>query len=312
MRSLKIARRPRGESRGKTKRHAPRGGREAPGVQPGAGRRGNSPGPIRRAFGWLGVALGRPMLALSAGLILLALIAGLLVSGVVGRGVHGVKNSVARVEGDAGFGVYEIHITGNRRVPTETIFAALGLRPGQSIFFIDLPAARARIMALDWIAAAEVVRRYPDTITVTVSEKRPFALWQTPDNRLAVVERSGGIITTEDVEKFSKLPKLVGAGAPQAAAELVDAVMTHRAISARVAAYQRVSQRRWNLLLNDGVVVQLPESGWNKELDALEHLIVDNGILERDVTEIDLRSPQQYFFVLKSGEKKDVERGKET
>ena len=43
-----------------------------------------------------------------------------------------------------------------------------------------------------------------------------------------------------------------------------------------------------------------------------KHLIVDNGILERDVTEIDLRSPTQYFFVLKSGEKKDVERGKET
>jgi cell division protein FtsQ len=317
MRSLKIARKPRGESRGKTKRHAPRSGREPANVQPGSARRGKPPGLIKRAFSRLGAFLARPMLALAAGLIILALIAGLLVSGVVGRSLHGVKNGFSGVVGDAGFGVYEIRITGNRRVPTETIFAALGLKPGQSIFFIDLPAARARIMALDWIGAADVVRRYPDTITVTVVEKRPFALWQTPaespgGSKLAVVERSGGVITTQDVEKFSKLPKLVGAGAPQAAAELVDAVMTHRAIAARVAAYERVSGRRWNLLLNDGVVVQLPEAGWNKELDALEHLIVDTGILERDVTEIDLRSRQQYFFVLKSGEKKDVERGKET
>jgi hypothetical protein len=30
------------------------------------------------------------------------------------------------------------------------------------------------------------------------------------------------------------------------------------------------------------------------------------------VTEIDMRSPTHYFFVTKSGEKKDVERGKET
>jgi hypothetical protein len=59
-------------------------------------------------------------------------------------------------------------------------------------------------------------------------------------------------------------------------------------------------------------VVQLPEAGWQKELDALEHLIIDNGILERDVTQIDLRAPTHYFFLLKSGEKKDVERGKET
>ena len=43
---------------------------------------------------------------------------------------------------------------------------------------------------------------------------------------------------------------------------------------------------------------KLPETGWQKELDALEHLIVDKGILERDITEIDLRSPTHYFFVL--------------
>ena len=101
-------------------------------------------------------------------------------------------------------------------------------------------------------------------------------------------------------------------GAPKAAADLVDAVLAHRAIAARVAAYQYVSARRWNLILNDGVVAELPETGWRKELDALEHLIVDEGILERNVAEIDLRSPTQYFFVLRGGEKKNVQRGKET
>jgi cell division protein FtsQ len=313
MRSLKIERKLRNNPRAKTVRHAPRAGREATKVQPGSARRDKGPG----LTGRLGVALKRPMLALTAGLVVLALLAGLLVSGVAGRTLHGVKTAISGAVSDAGFGVYEIRITGNRRVPTDTIFAALGLRPGQSIFFIDLPGARARIMALDWIQSADVVRRYPDAVTVTVVEKRPFALWQTPpdkngQSRLAVVERSGGVITTIDAEKFSKLPKLVGEGAPEAAGELVDAVLNHRAVSARVAAYERVSGRRWNLLLNDGVVVKLPETGWLKELDALEHLIVDNGILERNVTEIDLRSPAQYFFVLKSGEKRDVQRDKET
>ena len=120
------------------------------------------------------------------------------------------------------------------------------------------------------------------------------------------------MITTRDVEKFRHLPKLVGAGAAANAAELVDAVQAHRAIAARIAAYSYQSQRRWNLLLDDGVTVQLPEAGWQKELDALEHLIIDTGVLERDISEIDLRSPTHYFFILKSGEKKDVERGKET
>jgi cell division protein FtsQ len=316
MRSLKIERKPRGQSRGKTVRHTTRSPREVSSVQPGSSRRGKQPGFlwrfIAKAFAGLMALLARPMLALASGLILLVLIVALLISGVVGRAYHGARADIAGLVSNAGFGVYEIHIAGNRRVPTSTIFAALGLKPGQSIFFIDLPAARARIMALDWIASADVVRRYPDTITVTVTEKRPYALWQAPDNRVVIVERSGGIITADGIENFSKLPKLIGAGAPEAAAGLIDAVMSHRATLARVAAYERVSGRRWNLLLSDGVTVKLPENNWQKELDALEHLIVDNSILERDVVEIDLRSPSQYFFVLKGGEKKDVERGKET
>jgi cell division protein FtsQ len=312
MRSLKIERQPRVQPRGKAVRHSTRGPRELSTVQPGTNRRGEPPGLLRRGLSALGALFARPVLALGTGLVLIAVIAALLISGVVSRTVHGVKSDVSGVAGNAGFGVYEIHINGNRRVPTGTIFAALGLKPGQSIFFVDLPEARARIMALDWIGSADVMRRYPDSITVTVTEKHPFALWQTPEGEVAVMERSGGLITTHDVEKFSRLPKLIGPGAPQTAAPLVDAVMAHRAVSARVAAYERVSNRRWNLILNDGVTVKLPEDKWQTELDALEHLIVDNGILERDVVEIDLRSPSQYFFVLKSGEKKDVERGKET
>ncbi|MBN9554322.1 MAG: FtsQ-type POTRA domain-containing protein, partial [Alphaproteobacteria bacterium] len=233
------------------------------------------------------------------------------ISGAVGRAVHGVGDAADAVAADAGFGISEIHLAGNSRVPPESILAALGMRPGESIFGAKLRDARTRILALDWVASVDVVRRYPDSIFVTIVEKRPFALWQSPQG-IAVVERAGGIITTRDVDKFARLPKLVGDGAPEAAADLIDAVTAHRAIAARVAAYQYVSKRRWNLILNDGVVVKLPELGWQKELGALDHLIVDAGILERDVTEIDLRSPTQYFFVLRGGEKKDVQRGKET
>jgi cell division protein FtsQ len=257
------------------------------------------------------------MFALSLVVLLLVLIGALLASGVIGRSVRAMGRGVNAVTADAGFGISEIHITGNRRTPYSQVLEVLGMQPGQSIFSADLVGARQRLGALDWIASAEVHRRYPDAIFVTLVEKRPFALWQMPANSsgeapIAVVERSGAVITTRDVEKFRHLPKLVGAGAPASAADLVDAVQAHRAIAARIAAYARQSDRRWNLILDDGVVVKLPEAGWAKQLDALEHLIIDSGILERDVTEIDLRSPTHYFFVLKSGEKKDTVPGKDT
>lgn len=294
-------------------RQAQRPARELPKVQPGSARRGRA----QKESLLSRLMPSRAMIAMTGVGAVAALLLGLLVTGVIGRAVHGVGTAAGTVSADAGFSIRAIHITGERRTPAATIAAALDLTRDQSIFSADLAAARARLLALDWVASADVVRRYPDSIYVTIVEKRPFALWQSPpdasgDARLLVVERNGGLITGRDIESFSRLPKLVGAGAPAAAAELVDAVQTHRAISARIAAYEYVSQRRWNLLLNDGVVVKLPERGWQAQIDALEKLIIDKGVLERDITEIDLRSPTHYFFLLRGGERKDVERGKET
>ena len=294
-------------------RQAQRPARELPKVQPGTARRGKS-----KKGGFLArLVPSKTAVAITAGGAVLALLLGLAVTGVLGRAFHGASLATNTVSADAGFTIRSIHISGERRTPTATIAAALDLHQNQSIFSADLAAARARLLALDWVASADVVRRYPDSITVTIVEKRPFALWQAPPDasgnaRLAVVERNGGVITGQDVENFTRLPKLVGAGAPAAAAELVDSVQSHRAISARIAAYEYVSQRRWNLILNNGVIVKLPEQNWQKEIDAVERLIIDKGILEKDVSEIDLRSPTHFFFVMHSGERKDETRGKET
>ncbi len=287
--------------------------RELPKVQPGTARRGKA----RKESLLARLMPSRTVLAVTAAGALLALLLGLAVTGVLGRALQGFKVAGNAVSADAGFSIRSIHISGERRTPAATIAAALDLHENQSIFSADLAAARARLLALDWVASAEVVRRYPDSITVTIVEKRPFALWQAPPDaagnvRLAVVERNGGVITSREAESFSRLPKLIGAGAPAAAAELVDSVQSHRAISARIAAYEYVSQRRWNLILANGVIVKLPEQGWQKEVDALEKLIIDKGILERDISEIDMRSPTHFFFLLRNGERKDEVRGKET
>jgi cell division protein FtsQ len=316
MRPVKVERKARGNPRTNAARGSARAAR--PSVQKAGGRRGRSgEGLADRIQARLASVFTRPMLTMSGLILALALIAALFASGAVGRTVNAVNGAIDMVTADAGFGISEIHIAGNRRTPYRQILAVLGMRPGQSIFSADLAGARARLAHLDWVASAEVHRRYPDAIFVTLVEKRPFALWQTPPDaegisHIAVVERGGGVITTQGVEKFRRLPKLLGKGAPAAAPDIVDAVQAHSAVLARTAAYSYQSGRRWNLILDDGVLVKLPETGWRKQLDVLERLIVQDAILERDVAEIDLRSPTHYFFVLKSGEKKQDARGRQT
>ncbi|MEI9988815.1 MAG: FtsQ-type POTRA domain-containing protein [Rhizomicrobium sp.] len=305
---MKIDRKP-AQPRPKAGRGSARASRAAPAPAKPFGRR-KKPGAVARAWrAFTGfVAFRRPMLTLAAVLLALAFVGALFIGGTVGRAFAAVDTATAATIDDAGFGISQVHITGNARTPGEQIVAALGFAPGQSIFGADIATARLKLKKLDWVADADVRRRYPDDISVRIVEKLPFALWQDGDGKLWVVERDGGLITTDGIEQFRGLPLLAGAGG-SAASDIVDAVSQHRAIFARIRAYQRVSERRWNLILDDGVVVKLPELAWPKELDALEHLIIDKGILERDLIEIDLRSPTQYFFVLKSGEKKNETRG---
>jgi cell division protein FtsQ len=313
MRSVKVERSPR-SSRGKAPVRKPRGGTRATELRATFSKREKE---AQSAFSRLGdeirgwFVLRRPMLILSLVLLVATMIAALFVSGIVGRTIKGVSNTADAIVAKAGFGISEVHLAGNGRTAPETILAALGFQPGESIFGADVQTARRRLMKLDWVAEADVQRRYPDAIYVRVVEKLPFALWKSPDGSIYVVERNGGLITKNDVAKFAKLPYLVGDDAPKSAAELVDAVALHRAVAARVKLYQRQSDRRWNLILDDQVIVKLPETGWQKELGTLESLIVEKSILERNLAEIDLRSPSYYFFILKNGQASKVDRGSE-
>ncbi len=310
MRSLMIDRKQR-SGRPKASRKSARAQRERSTSKGGSGRRGGGrDGLLSRVT--TGVIekfrISRPMLVLTGIFLLLTIVGALFAGGYVGRSIRATNAAFESMLAEAGFGIAEVHITGNSRTPPESILAALGFAPGQSIFDADLKGARARLLELDWVKDVDVVRRYPDTINVRLIEKQPFALWQS-GRTIWIVERSGGQITTENVIAFAQLPFLMGEGAPQLASEIVDAVAARRALSARVRAYQRQSLRRWNLILDNNVVVKLPEENWQKELDTLERLIIDNGVLERDVVEIDLRDANRFFFVLRGGEKKEVKRG---
>lgn len=254
-----------------------------------------------------GFTLRRPMLLFSAVLVLAAAGAGLVAGGHIASASAAIRAQFAAIVGTAGFTVAEISIRGNAHTDAGAIFGALGFAPGDAMFGIDPAAARKRLLEFPWVADAEVRRRYPNTVAVVVVEKLPYALWKGPAG-VAVIERSGEVITTEGIENFTHLPLLFGEGAPQAGVEIVEAVRLHRAVSARLRAAEHVSGRRWNLHLDGGVVVKLPELGMSGQVGELERLIVEKGILERDIEMIDLRFADSYIFRLRNGESQPVKR----
>ncbi|GAA0546993.1 cell division protein FtsQ [Rhizomicrobium palustre] len=242
----------------------------------------------------------RPMLLLTVTLVFGAIVAAIIAGHMIERTMSRTDTAVGGVASRAGFVVSKLHLDGNHRTKASDIMAALRLHNGQTIFALDLQAARARLLSLPWVADAEVRRRYPDDVSVHIIEREPYARWQ-DDKSLVVVARDGHVITADGMARFAKLPLLMGDGAPENAGPFLDAVARHRSILSRVTAYQYQSGRRWNLLLDDGVVVKFPETGWDKELSELDRLILDKGILEKDIREIDLRNAAYLYFFLRNG-----------
>lgn len=189
---------------------------------------------------------------------------------------------------DAGLAVDEIFVVGRSHVSLEHLRGALAVERGDAILVLDLDAARARLEALSWVAAASVERRLPDTLYVRIVERRPLALWQ-HQGRMTVVGDRGTLLTDETLERFASLPLVVGDGAPQALPVLLSVMADEPEIAARITAASWVGRRRWTLNIDDRIKVKLPEHGLAAAWQRLARLQRRDGVLDRALAILDLR-----------------------
>jgi len=232
--------------------------------------------------------------AYAAGIFLVAmLLVGLVRSATPGRGsLETMRERIGSLTAFAGLRVEHIEFEGRQNTPEPLLRAALGVTTGQPILGFSLDAARQRIETLSWIKQATVERRLPDTIVVNVEERRPFAIWQN-NNRFVLIDRAGNEVANQDLAHFRTLPLVVGPGAPQAAATLIDALTARPALQKYVVAAVRVGERRWNVLMTSGANVMLPEGHEVAALDRLMQLQQGHDLLDRPLVAIDMRLPDR-------------------
>ena len=196
--------------------------------------------------------------------------------------------------------VQDIQIEGMQNTPEPLLRAALGVSKGDPILAFSVSGARDRIESLSWVEHVAVERRLPGTIWVALTERRPFAIWQT-GGKFLLIDRDGETVTNEDVAAFGDLPLVVGAGAPTHAAALLDQLTQVPDIRDHVEAMVRVGERRWNLQLKNGATVMLPEGHEDVALKRLHELQQSQTLLDRPLTSIDLRLPDRLAVHTKPG-----------
>ena len=123
----------------------------------------------------------------------------------------------------------------------------------RGFFAVRLDDAQAAVTALAWVEHAEVRKRWPDVLEVTVVEHRPFARWG--DDR--VLSEEGRLFPVEGIEVPKSLPRLDGPAGQEGAVMALYGESRELFAPAGVDVRALSLDRRgsWRVLLDGGVEV---------------------------------------------------------
>ena len=249
---------------------------------------------VRRRTGAEWLALGQRFRARAAMRACAVLFLGLAISdGLLRGGYFDYENSPwqripGKMSGLVGMAAEDIRIHGLTHHEPETLLAAIGVTPGGSVFGFDALLAKRILENLDWVASAQVLRRFPNQIEIAVTEREPFAIWQR-GSAYYVIDRSGAAMSGLQAGQMVSLPLISGDGANMAAAELINQLEAYPGLMLQVKAASRVGDRRWTLYLDNGVTVLLPEKAWAEALARLDELDQSQRLLSKGIKSVDLR-----------------------
>lgn len=172
----------------------------------------------------------------------------------------------------------------------EDIREVLAIEFPVSSFDLDLPLMLRSVTELDAVARADLRVRPGGVLQISVRERVPVAVW-----------RNNGVLDLVDIEghrvapvtsraQRPDLPLVAGEGANAAVAEGVALLQAAAPLADRMRGLVRVGQRRWDVVLDRGQTIKLPETDPVRALEQVLALDGAQDLLSRDVVHVDMRN----------------------
>jgi cell division protein FtsQ len=208
--------------------------------------------------------------------------------------VSEARNALAN---SAGFRITSVAINGRTHLTQDEVLAIGGVNGHSSLLFLNAASVREKLKADPWISEATVLKLYPGQLRIDIVERAPFALWQR-NGQLSVISEDGAVLERYVSPRFVKLPLVVGKGAETRAKDFLALLARYPQINTVTKAAVLVGERRWNLRLNDGLDIRLPETDVGNALLALSNLDKNEHLFAKDIVAIDLRLPDRLVVQL--------------
>jgi cell division protein FtsQ len=196
-----------------------------------------------------------------------------------------------------GYAAGDIEITGLTYHSAQDVLQSIGVKPGASLIGFKASEAQETLEASSWVQSAEVQRTYPNRLRIEVTERVPFALWLQKSG-YSVIDRDGVELAGTDLARLKHLPLVTGLGANLEAAPLMAALERVPELLLKVKGSARLGDRRWNIYLDNGVKVMLPERNFERALALVAATDAKSGFLSKSIAAVDLRLPDRMVIEL--------------
>ncbi|MCZ2328663.1 cell division protein FtsQ/DivIB [Bartonella sp. F02] len=212
-----------------------------------------------------------------------------------------MKNVVKTTTSSVGLMITDVYMSGNKRTAKKDVLTVLGLNAQLSIVDFDVDKARSILEQQPWIQSAVVQKIYPNQIKIAMIEREPYAIWQ-HNGMVDIIDRTGYVIVPFQADLVSGLPLVVGSGAQKEAQFFIQALSAYPHLHTRIRSYVRVGDRRWDIFLDNGMQIMLPEKKAIERLASLIERGVIEDLLSRNILSIDLRLSDRMTVALSDEE----------
>ena len=170
-----------------------------------------------------------------------------------------------------------------------------------SSFSVDLDRMQSVISGLDTVRHAELRIRSGGVLEVLVDERVPAFLWRR-DTGLEVLDITGVYIKSIGSRlDYPRLPLIAGQGADLKITQAQKLLKAAEPLENRLRGLVLVGERRWDVVLDKGQTLMLPEEGAARTLESIIAMDDAEELLARNIQAVDFRIINRPTLHLREG-----------
>lgn len=206
-----------------------------------------------------------------------------------------ITSATLQLTSKLGLRVQNVYLSGQKNTPISDIKSTLNFKLGDNILSIPIKQIKHNLEQINWIDEAIIFRQLPDSIFISLIEKKPAALWQS-NGVLYLIDENGDILSDKQIKNFANFIIIVGEDARLYVKNLLNILKSNQELYTKIIAAIRVGERRWNIRFVNGLEVKLPEMLPEQAWDYVISLYKQKKLFVNGMTNIDLRIPDKLYI----------------